>query len=309
MGNLYQEKGKNIRRTWLLMAVFIGAVLGIGWVFSYILDTYLIFIGALVLSIIMNVGSYWFSDKIVLSLHRARPLDRDNTEEDEVYRLVENIAMTAGLPQPDVYIMEDQALNAFATGRNPEHGVVVVTRGLLNALNKTEMEGVLAHEMSHIGNRDTLIQSVAVVLVGLIVLLAEWFLNVSLLGLGRNSNEGGGAFQIGMMILGFVLALLAPVLAQVMQAAISRKRELLADSSGALLTRYPEGLADALRKISGQNTTSVQTASKATAHMFLVNPLNMNKDKLAGLFASHPPVEKRIEALMGMDIESNTQTT
>jgi heat shock protein HtpX len=309
MGNLYQEKGKNIRRTWLLMAVFIGAVLGIGWVFSYILDTYLIFIGALVLSIIMNVGSYWFSDKIVLSLHRARPLDRDNTEEDEVYRLVENIAMTAGLPQPDVYIMEDQALNAFATGRNPEHGVVVVTRGLLNALNKTEMEGVLAHEMSHIGNRDTLIQSVAVVLVGLIVLLAEWFLNVSLFGLGRNSNEGGGAFQIGMMILGFVLALLAPVLAQVMQAAISRKRELLADSSGALLTRYPEGLADALRKISGQNTTSVQTASKATAHMFLVNPLNMNKDKLAGLFASHPPVEKRIEALMGMDIESNTQTT
>jgi len=286
------------------MAVFFGAVLGIGWIFSYILDTYAIFIGALVLSVIMNVGSYWFSDKMVLSLHNARPVTRDNPEEDQVYRLVENIAITAGLPKPDVYIMEDSAMNAFATGRNPEHGVVVVTRGLMNALDKTELEGVLAHEMSHIGNRDTLVQSVAVVLVGLVVLLAEWFLNFSLFGLGRD-NEGGGAFQIGMMIVGFLLALLAPLLAQLMQAAISRKRELLADSSGALLTRYPQGLADALRKISQQDgATSVRTASKATAHMFLMNPLNMNTDKLANLFASHPPVEKRIEALMGMKIES-----
>ncbi len=301
MGNLYQEKGKNIRRTWSLMAVFLGVVLAIGWIFSWVLGTYWIFVAAVVLSVIMNVGSYWFSDKIVLSLHNARPVNRDNREEDEIYRLVENISITAGLPMPDVYVMEDSAMNAFATGRNPEHGVVVVTSGLMNALNKTEMEGVLAHEISHIGNRDTLVQSVAVVLVGLVVLLAEWFLNFALFGFGGDSDEGGWS-KIVMFIIGLVLALLAPILAQLMQAAISRKRELLADSSGALLTRYPQGLADALRKISSQNTSSVRTASKATAHMFLMNPLNMNTDKLAKLFASHPPVEKRIEALMGMDM-------
>ncbi|MFB6225484.1 MAG: M48 family metallopeptidase [Candidatus Paceibacteria bacterium] len=308
MGNLYQEQGKNIFRTWLLMALFLGVVLAFGYLLSHVLGSIWIFVGALILSIVMNVGSYWFSDRMVLSLHQARPIDTNNVQEDEIYNLVENISIASGLPMPDVYIMEDQAMNAFATGRNPEHGVVVVTRGLMNALNKTEMEGVLAHEMSHIGNRDTLIQSVVVVLVGLVVLAAEWFLHIGLFGgFGRDSEEGGGMLQIGMIIGAVVLALLAPLIAQLMQAAISRKRELLADSSGALITRYPKGLADALRKISqqGESGTSVQTASKATAHMFLMNPLNMNADKFAELFASHPPVEKRIEALTGMNIDQN----
>ena len=289
------------------MALFLGVVLALGYVFSLVLGTYWFFVGALVLSIAMNVGSYWFSDKMVLSIHKAKKVDTSNPREQEVYRLVENMAITAGLPKPDVYVMEDSALNAFATGRNPEHGVIAVTRGLMNTLEKAEMEGVLAHEMSHIGNRDTLVQSVAVVLVGLVVLLAEWFINFSIFGFaGRGEGEGGGAFQVVLTLVAVVLALLAPVLAQVMQATISRKRELLADSSGALLTRYPQGLADALRKISGQSgqNTSVKTASKATSHMFLMNPLNMKADKFAKLFASHPPVEKRIEALMEMNTQS-----
>jgi len=310
MGNLYQEQGKNVFRTWLLMALFLGVVLGFGYLLSYILGNIWVFVGALIVSLIMNVGSYWFSDRIVLSLHQARPINTDNRKEDEVHNLVENISIASGLPMPDVYIMEDQAMNAFATGRNPKHGVVVVTRGLMNALNKTEMEGVLAHEMSHIGNRDTLIQSVVVILVGLVVLAAEWFLHIGLFGGFGRDNEGGGMLQIGMIVGAVILALLAPVIAQLMQAAISRKRELLADSSGALITRYPQGLADALRKISQQGSggTSVNTASKATAHMFLMNPLNMNADKFAQLFASHPPVEKRIEALMGIELDENTKT-
>lgn len=309
MGNLYQEQSKNVLRTWLLMALFLGVVVGFGYLISAVLGNIWIFVGALVLSVIMNVGSYWFSDRIVLSLHQARPLDTDDPQEDEIYNLVENISIASGLPMPDVYVMEDSAMNAFATGRNPKHGVVVVTRGLMKALNKTEMEGVLAHEMSHIGNRDTLIQSVVVVLVGLVVLLAEWFLHIGLFGgFGRDGENGGG---LGMIVGALILALLAPLLAQLMQAAISRKRELLADSSGALITRYPQGLADALRKISqqGDSGTSVQTASKATAHMFLMNPLNMDADSFARLFASHPPAEQRIEALMGMNLEDNTQTT
>ena len=258
---------------------------------------------AVVLSIVMSVGSYWWSDKLVLKMSHAKPIKKEDAP--ELYRIVENLSITAGLPVPKIYIIDEQAMNAFATGRNPEHAVLAVTRGLLERLERVELEGVLAHEMSHIGNRDMLVSTVVVVLAGIVVLAADMMFRhlfwSSMFGGRRSSNNSGGAI---MMIIGIAVMIIAPILAQVIKLAISRKREFLADASGALLTRYPDGLASALEKIS-QDPIQLKAANNATAHLYFENPFKGDKKGskaswFSKLFLTHPPVEERIKALRGM---------
>lgn len=297
MATLYTHKDSNIRKTWLLMTLFFVFVIGVGYVFSYVMDNQGILFLAVIFSIAMSFVSYWWSDKIVLMMSRAKEVSRENNK--EIYNLVENLCITAGLPVPKIYIMEDSGMNAFATGRDPEHGVIVLTSGLVHNLERSELEGVIAHELSHIGNRDILLSTVIVVLVGFVTLLADWFMRWSFFG-RRGDDRDKGQLGMIMMIVAIILSILSPLVAVIIQAALSRKREFLADADGALLTRYPEGLASALRKIS--SNSGVDRANKATAHLYISNPFRkrgfMNK-----LFATHPPAEERIDNLKGMDIK------
>ncbi len=298
MATLYTQKDKNIRKTWFLIFIFLIFIIGLGWVFSYQFQSPAILVIAVIFSSSMSFVSYWYSDKIVLKMSKAKEIEKQDNP--ELYRLVENLCITAGLPMPKIYIIDEMSPNAFATGRNPEHAVVAVTKGLLEKLNRSELEGVLAHELSHIGNRDILLQTVVVVLVGMVVLLSDWFVRWSVFGGGkRSSREGGGQFAGIMVLIGFALAILSPFIATLIHMSISRKREFLADASGALLTRYPEGLASALEKISG-DTTPLKAANKATAHLYIANPFK--KKKISKIFSTHPPIEERVNALRGMDI-------
>ncbi|MEK7194439.1 MAG: M48 family metalloprotease, partial [Patescibacteria group bacterium] len=232
--NLYTQADRNIRKTWLLMSSFLIVVIGIGWLFSYIYQSPGILFFAVIFSILMNVVSYWYSDKIVLSLHKAKLATREDNL--DLWNALENLSITAGLPMPRLYVVEDASPNAFATGRDKDHAVICVTTGLLRILNKNELEGVVAHELSHIGNRDILISTVAVVLAGFVALLSDFFLRSRLFGGRGRNNQAQGV----VIIAGIVLAILAPIAATLIQLAISRRREFLADSSGALLTRFPE---------------------------------------------------------------------
>lgn len=297
--NLYEQKDKNIRKTWILMTIFVAVVVGIAWVFSYTLDNQMIFVWALIGSLFMNVISYWYSDSIVLSISNATPINTDTAEGKRIYRLLENLAITAGLPVPKLYIIQDTAMNAFATGRDPEHSAIALTTGIIDRLEQVELEGVIAHELSHIGNRDTLIQTISVVLVGLIALLSDWFIRISFWGGGRKSNDDNSRLGLIVGIIAIVLAILAPIFVQLLHLAISRKREFLADASGALLTRYPEGLASALEKIS-QDTEPLEVANRATAHLFISNPFKGGG--MRDWMSTHPPAEKRIQALRGINI-------
>ncbi len=276
------------------MAVFLAIIVAIGYFVSYYYNNPAILYFAIIFSVVMNVTSYWFSDKIALASTGAK--EASPSEYLELHRILENLSITAGLPKPRLYIIDDMAPNAFATGRNKEHSAVAVTKGLLQTLDRNELEGVIAHELAHIGNRDILLSTVVVVLVGFIAMLSDMFLRMSLFG-GRDSeNKGNGA----LMILGIVFVVLSPIIATIIQLAISRKREFLADASGALLTRYPEGLANALQKISSYGGP-MQKASNATAHMFISSPFGGKAMKgVAKLFMTHPPVEERISALLGM---------
>ncbi len=295
MSTAYNQKDKNIRLTWVYLTGFLVFVIGVGWIFSQAYGNSLILYGAVAFSIIMNIASYWWSDKIVLKMNKAQEIKPEQgPQAREIYRLVENLAITAGLPMPKVYLMNDPALNAFATGRNPEHAVVALTTGIVERLEKRELEGVIAHELSHIGNRDILLGTVVVVLVGFISILADMFRHSMFFGGGDNDNKNGVS-----VIIGLVLSLLAPFSAMLIQLAISRKREFLADSSGALLTRYPEGLASALEKISA-DPRPLKTASRATAHMFISSPFKGKK--FMKLMATHPPADIRIKTLRSMDI-------
>lgn len=298
MSTLYTQKDANIRKTWLLITVFLVFIIGLGWIFSYEFDSPLVLVAAVVFSLMMSFISYWYSDKIVLKMSRAQEIKKEDSP--ELYRVVENLCITAGLPLPKIYIINEMAPNAFATGRDPQHAVVAVTRGLLETLNRSELEGVLAHELSHIGNRDMLLSTVVVVLVGMVALLSDWFLRWSWLGGGRRSNDEGGNLGAILVVVGIVLAIFSPIIATLMQLAISRKREFLADASGALLTRYPEGLASALEKIS-RNPAPLHVANKATAHLYIANPLRGRK--VSKWFLTHPPIEERIKALRGMDLK------
>lgn len=297
MATLYTHKDKNIRRTWILISLFLIFIIGLGWVFSFQFNNPAILVVAVIFSTAMSFTSYWFSDKIVLRMSRAKEIKRQDNP--ELYRLVENLCITAGLPLPKIYIIEEMSPNAFATGRNSENAVIAVTRGLLEKLDRTELEGVLAHELSHIGNRDILLQTVVVILVGLVALLSNWFVRWSFLGSRRRHSREGGKLTGIMILIGFVLAILSPFIAAIIQLAISRKREFLADVDGALLTRYPEGLASALEKIS-HDQTPLRVANKATAHMYITNPFKGKK--VSRFFSTHPPVEERTKALRGMEV-------
>ncbi|MDP3958327.1 MAG: zinc metalloprotease HtpX [bacterium] len=292
--NLYTHQDKNIRKTWLLMASFFVVVIGLGWYFSYALGNRYILYIAVAFSLIMNFVSYWYSDKIVLKMSGARPVSKQ--EDPELYNIVENLSITAGLPMPRLYMIDDMAPNAFATGRDKEHAVVAVTKGLRGLLDRSELEGVIAHELSHVGNRDILISTVVVVLVGFVTLLSDFFIRASYFG-GHRDNRASGI----VALLGIVLALLSPLVATLIQLAVSRKREFLADASGALLTRYPEGLAAALEKIHAYRRPMAR-ANNATAHLFIANPFGPSGKRLSALFMTHPPVEERIKALRGIEI-------
>jgi len=292
--NIYTHQDSNIWKTWMLMALFFFLVIILGWFISNFYNNTAILYIAVLLAILMNIFSYWFSDKIVLALHRAKSATRQ--EYFDLWNATENLSITAGLPMPRLYIVDDAAPNAFATGRDKEHAVIAVTTGLLKILDKNELEGVIAHELSHIGNRDMLLSTVVVVMVGFVALLSDFFLRSQALSSNRSRNNNGGAI---LLIIGLVLAVLTPLVATLIRLAISRKREFLADASSALLTRYPEGLANALRKIS---TTSVpmRSANNATAHLFIANPFGAKSTSgLHKLFMTHPPVEERIRALIG----------
>lgn len=285
------------------MTGFFMLVMLVGYAISWYFDSPIILVIAVVFSCISSFVSYWWSDKIVLSMSGARLVDHDNGR--EIYHLVENLCITAGLPLPKIYIIEDSAPNAFATGRDPEHAAIALTTGILAKLDKAELEGVIAHELSHIGNRDILISTVATVLVGTVILVTDWASRSALWGHRDNDEDNGGGW-IGLIII-ILLSILAPLSAQLLQLAVSRKREFLADSSGALLTRYPEGLARALEKIS-TDPDELEIANRATAHMYIVSPLKGDDEGkktswLAKAFMTHPPVEERIARLRATDIK------
>jgi heat shock protein HtpX len=298
MATLYTHKSSNIGKTWLLMAVFLVLLVAVGYFASLYFGNVNILYIALVFSLFMNVLSYWYSDKIALSMAGARAVNMQNADEREIYRILENLSITAGIPNPRLFIINDPAPNAFATGRNKEHGAVAVTTGLLQILDKSELEGVLAHELSHIGNRDTLLATVVVILVGLVVIVSDIVTRSMIFGGGGRDRENNQAGMI-LMVIGIVFLILSPIIATVIQLAISRKREFLADSTGALITRYPEGLAGALRKISGYGAPMIH-ANNAMAHMYISNPFGSKAMKgISKMFMTHPPVEERIKALLG----------
>ncbi|MEI6238719.1 MAG: M48 family metallopeptidase [bacterium] len=297
MSTLYTNQRKNTEKTWLLMSLFLVIIVALGYFISTYYGNPSILYFAIFFSIFMNVLSYWYSDKIVLTISGAHPADHDTYT--ELYHSVENLSITAGLPMPKIYIINDPAPNAFATGRDKNHAVVAVTSGLLQMMNRNELDGVVAHELSHIQNKDILLQTVVVVLVGFIAILANIFLHSSF-GFGgrRGSSKDEGSAGNVLMIVGIVFIILSPIVAQLIQLAISRRREFLADASGALLTRYPEGLASALQKISSYSAPMIK-ANNAMAHMYISSPFGANARKgMTGLFLTHPPVEDRIKALL-----------
>ena len=258
---------------------------------------------ALIISGVMSFGGYWFSDRIVLGLSGARPADKKR--DFQLFTVTENLSMAAGLPMPKLYVIDDSAPNAFATGRDPKHAAICATTGLLAKLDRTELEGVIAHELSHVGNYDTRLLSVVTVLAGVVVLMGDWFLRMSWYGRGGRGDQGDrGDRGMGAIFIaiGLIFAILSPIVAQLIQLAISRKRELLADASGVKLTRQPDGLARALVKISGDREP-LEAANKATAHLYIMNPLKNRHDAIgwfAGMFNTHPPLKERIKQLKEM---------
>jgi heat shock protein HtpX len=286
----------------------LAVIVGLGYFVSLYYGISAILYIAIIFSIVMNVASYWYSDKIVLSISKARPAKRE--EFFDFYTVTENLAITAGLPMPKIYVIDDPAPNAFATGRDKNHAVVCATTGLLQKLDRQELEGVIAHELSHIGNRDILLMSSVVVLVGFVSIISHIFLRASFLG-GRRSNDKEGEAGSILMIIGIVFIILSPIIATLIKLAISRRREYLADASGALLTRYPEGLARALEKIAEFNMP-MKSASEATAHIFISNPFSTSPlakrelrgtsvaSSLANLWNTHPPIAERVKLLREM---------
>lgn len=295
---LYTHAESNIRKTWILIFFFLVFIIGLGWVFSQVFQNPSILVFAVIFSVVMNIAGFWYSDKIVLAMTRSKPIEK--RDHPELYRIVENLCLTAGLPQPRIYVIPEMQLNAFATGRDQNHAVIAVTQGLLQRLDKNELAGVISHELSHIGNKDMLLMTLVVVLVGFVAILSDFFLRSMFFGgFGRRDDRDRGQLGAILALAGIVLAILSPIVAMLIQMAISRKREFLADASGALLTRYPEGLARALEKIAADKTP-LKVVSNATSHLFIANPFKGKK--LLNFFQTHPPVEERIKALRGMRV-------
>lgn len=305
MINIYENVDRNKRNSVVIMLLFSLFVMGVTYVFSQAMGYGLDIVGfAFIFSGISSFVSYYYSDQIILGMSGAREANRK--KDFHFYTVTENLAMAAQLPMPRLYVIEDTAMNAFATGRDPKHAVICATTGLLATLNRTELEGVVAHELSHIRNYDIRLMSVVTVLVGLIALLADWFLRMTYWGGRRRSKDGeskDGQLQAIFLVVGLVLALLSPLIAQLMQLAISRKREFFADASGVALTKYPHGLISALKKLE-KDREPLEAANKATAHLYIVNPLRNTEGArhwFAGLFDTHPPVVERIKALEGKE--------
>ncbi len=299
MVSIYSNVESNKRKTALLMLVFSIFVLLVAYAVASYLQNELIMIWAAAGAVFANFSAFWFSDKVALAASGAR--SADEKEYREVHRILENLAITAGLPKPKLYVIYDPAPNAFATGRDPKHAAIAITTGLLDTLDHSELEAVLAHELSHVGNRDILLMSVAVVLVGFIGIMVDMAWRMSWFSNSDRDNKNPLLFWLWIFVI-----ILAPIVAKLMQLAISRKREFLADSSAVLLTRYPEALASALRKISSYDKP-MQKASSATAHLFISDPFASSKTftgQLRKLFSTHPPIQERIEALLGSKYDS-----
>ena len=297
---VYDRIGANKRQTWLMMLIFVGLTGGFATIIALALGLPLQ-AAPFVIAVLAAYAlfSYYASAGIALAVSGARPVTKE--EEPELYRIVENLCIGSGLPMPKVYVIEDGAPNAFATGRDPQHASVTATRGLLNKLDKSELEGVIAHEMSHIGNYDIRIMTITVVLVGLVALLADFFMRWTWFGSGsrRSNNNRGGNLQLILFAIAILFAILAPIAARLIQLAISRRREYLADASGALLCRNPDALARALEKIAA-DPDPLEEANKATAHLYFSNPLHDHTSFFNNLFNTHPPVEERIRLLRAM---------
>ena len=297
---MYEEIAKNKWKSVFLIAFFAALVVAVGTVFSYMFDYGLVGpVLAFGIVIVMTVTSYWYSDRIVLGISGARPVSKET--EPYLVNTVEGLSIAAGLPMPKAYVIDDPAPNAFATGRNPQNAAIAVTTGLMEKLDRLELEGVVAHELSHVKNYDTLVQTLAAVMAGTIVLMADWMLRSFWWGGGRRRSGGGGAGGAIMLVAGIALMVLAPLFATIIQMAISRKREFLADANGALLTRYPDGLASALRKISADRN-QLKRANKATESLYIYNPLKDIREGrgMNSLFNTHPPTKERIERLEAM---------
>lgn len=298
MSNFYTHQRTNKIKTWLLMTSFFGIVIGLGYFLSYYFNAPSILYGSVIVSIGMNIWAYWFSDKTVLKMTNAKEVSY--ADASELHRIVENLAITAGLPKPRIFIVNDSAPNAFATGRNKEKAVIGVTTGLLEILDKNELEGVIAHELGHIGNNDMLVSTVAVVLVGMVTMASDMLLRGTMFGGNSNNKQGNG--NAIALVIGLVLAIVMPLIGRIIRFTISRKRELLADATGAMLTRYPEGLASALEKIHGHGS-KMRSANHATAHLFIANPFGIKRTTtyINRLFMTHPPAEMRVGLLRNMD--------
>jgi heat shock protein HtpX len=299
---IYSSIAANKTKTWLIMVLFVIFITSVAYVFSRALGygLYLV-VFALIFGGLTSIGSYYYSDKLVLATSGAKEIKK--TDNPELFRTVENLCIGDGLQMPKIYIINDPSPNAFATGRDPKNSVICFTTGILEKLNKIELEGVIAHELSHVKNYDIRLMGVVAILVGFIALLANLFMQQLWFGGigGRDRDEGGNNLQVIFLVVGIILAILSPIAATLIQLAVSRKREFLADASGALLTRYPEGLAEALEKISN-DPTGLKKANNATAHLFIINPFKGKaaKSMFSSLFDTHPPIEERIKALREM---------
>lgn len=298
---MYSQIDTNKRKTVILIAIFVAVILVVGWTFGKLSDFgYGGLIFAVILSSVMTLVSYYQGDKIALWTSGAKQIQKENNP--YVFRMVENLCITAGLPVPKVYIMQDPSINAFATGRDPHHASIAITTGAIEKLENEELEGVVAHELSHVKNYDIRIMTIVIVLVGILVLLSDWFLRLHFFGGRRSSDRSGkgGNIQGILMLVGFILLILSPIIAELIKLAISKKREYLADASGALLTRYPQGLANALEKIAKTNIQPMASANNATAHLFIASPFGKTKKWFSNVFNTHPPIEERIRILREM---------
>ncbi|OGL98237.1 zinc metalloprotease HtpX [Candidatus Uhrbacteria bacterium RIFOXYB2_FULL_45_11] len=292
---LYDQISANKYKTWFLISLFSVVIILLGYAFGlWMGDAFSGIFLAVIISTVMTLVGYFQGDSVALAASGAKPIEKQDNP--ELFRLVENLAITAGLPTPKIYVIQDSAMNAFATGRDPKHASVAVTTGLLQALDRQELEGVLAHELSHIGNYDIRVMTIVVVLVGVVLLLSDMMTRSFFFGRGSRDNDNNSSAGI-ILIVGIVLAILSPIFAQLIKLAVSRQREYLADASGCLLTRYPDGLIRALEKISVQDQP-MSKANHATAHLFLANPFDPHvTKKFEQMFSTHPPIEERIARL------------
>ncbi len=296
MATIYTHITENNQKTVFLMILFLVFSIAFGWFISWWLQEPIILYVVIIIALIQSFTSFWWSDKTILYFSHAKPIKKEDNP--ELYNLVENLCLTAGLPLPKIYVMLERQPNAFATGRDKNHASIAVTAGLLEKLERSELEGVIAHELSHIGNKDILLQSVIVVLVSVIALLSHFFLRLSFFTPMRSRRGSRDSSGIIFFIFGIAAAILAPLAASLLHLAISRKREFLADASAALLTRYPEGLARALEKIS-LDPSPLPVANNSTAHLYIINPLRSQEAKnwLTNLFSTHPPIKERVRRL------------